>query len=118
MTDDKNTTADDVTPRKACGYSIFNADWQGISIQIRYCQHWPNGLIHDSGFSIAHLEVETMHRDPLPITNTGYVSHFRHHSEIEALGGAVEYVFAWLEHMAQETTWVIQAEVARQYSLF
>lgn len=114
MTATENHTA----PNDVAGYALFTIDWQGIPLQIRYCRHWPSGLIHDSGFSMAHLEVETAHRDPLPITNTGYVSHFRPSSEIEAIGSPVEYVLAWLEHTAQKTSWVVQADAARQYSLF
>ena len=36
-----------------------------------------------NGFSIAHLDITTENRVPLPFTETGYRSHFFHASEIE-----------------------------------
>ena len=45
------------------------------------------------------------HCRPLPITETGYRSHFPHPADVEHLGGPVAYVEAWLDAMAQSKAW-------------
>ncbi|MET4898526.1 hypothetical protein RN629_15425 [Sphingomonadaceae bacterium jetA1] len=61
----------------------YRLDWQGIEIEARY---WPI-----KWGAIAHLEIESVapERAPLPISATGYRSHFHQPGTIEANGGAV-----------------------------
>lgn len=82
--------------------------WQGMAIQIRHVAGWAAGY--------DHLEIRTIEPDraKLPITETGYRSHFLPGWELEEQGGAVTFVTAWLEHAAQSTEW----QAARQLSLF
>jgi len=53
----------------------FRIEWSGIAIEIRYEPHW---LGMDIGYDTAHLEIESIapERAHLPITETGYRSHF------------------------------------------
>lgn len=57
---------------------------------------------------IVHLDIESIHsmRVPLPITDTGYRSHFHPSGTIEARGGDVAtYVTAWLDEEATSSEW-------------
>ncbi|WKN45380.1 hypothetical protein [Tunicatimonas pelagia] len=85
--------------------------WRDIEVTIKYndCYHKYNDL------HIARLKIEAA--IPLPITETGYKSHFTHPDNIEASGGAVSFVTAWLDHHAQKPEWIDAEEQRRQYSL-
>ena len=89
-------------------------DWRGLLVQVSYEPHWM------SGGDIAHLQVETLEpaRAPLPITETGYRSHFIAQGSVEAQGGPSSYALAWLEHEALRNRWIMIEDTARQYSLF
>lgn len=98
----------------------FRTDWNGITIEIRYEPKWLN---IETAFDPAHLEVETIHppRAPLPITETGYLSHFTSRETIAAYGGAVAFVEAWLETESQAPDWrhiQHRQEERRQLTLF
>ena len=85
----------------------------GIEIEARY---WPRK------WSVAaHLEIESIRpeRAPLPITETGYRSHFHPPGTIEARGGdVVAQVIAWLDDEAMSPVWRERAEASRQGELF
>ncbi|WP_457811904.1 hypothetical protein [Sinorhizobium meliloti] len=91
--------------------------WRGFVIRIRYEAQW---LGSTGPFSTAHLQVDTLvpERAPLPITETGYRSHFANAADIEADGGPVAFVIAWLDHAAQSQDWKDRTEKARQLTLF
>jgi len=87
--------------------------WQGIEIEARY---WPIKW----GVT-AHLEVQSIspERAPLPITETGYRSHFHPHGTMEAGGGdVVAQVIAWLDEAARSPEWREHVERGRQGELF
>jgi orotate phosphoribosyltransferase len=54
----------------------------------------------------------------LPITETGYLSHFVAADAIDEAGGPVAYVVAWLDRAAQDKEWKSRIEAQRQLSLF
>ena len=85
-------------------------DWRGIVIQVTYEQQR----------FVDHIQVETLEpqRGPLPITETGYCSHFIPKDVIEEAGGPEAYVEAWLDHAATGKGWAEQEAAARQYALF
>jgi hypothetical protein len=92
--------------------------WRDITIEIRYCSKWlPRDI---DGFNIAHLEIEAINPDRarLPMTKTGYHSHFGQHADIAEHGGPVDYVTAWLEHESQSKQWLDYVERSRQGELF
>lgn len=88
-------------------------EWRGVSIELRY---WPLKLN-----TISHLELMTLEprRAPLPVTETGYKSHFFAPSG-EALTEAeiVALVLAWLEDAAKSSKWLKHVEASRQWELF
>ncbi len=89
-----------------------NIDWQGISILITHA--------HKAWGVIEHLEIKTIDppKAPLPITDTGYLSHYLDESYLQEYGGAVAYILAWLDHESKKSAWKSKQETARQYSLF
>lgn len=91
--------------------------WRGITIEVRYEEKW---LGSDSPFSGAHLELETLEpeRTALPVTETGYRSHFIPASVIAEAGGPVAFVQTWLDREADTKTWKSKEAAARQMTLF
>ncbi len=87
--------------------------WQGIEIEATYTP-LKFGVI-------AHLEVQSIRpeRARLPITNTGYRSHFHQPGTVEAHGGdVVAQVIAWLDDEAKSPDWQRYREASRQGDLF
>lgn len=92
-------------------------DWRGITIRVSY---EPNFLNSDSPYVPAHLQIESIvpARAALPITETGYKSHFVDPGRIEDVGGPVAYALAWLEAVAGEKWWREREVAGRQLDLF
>lgn len=67
-----------------------------------------------------HLEIRSIDPEhhPLPITETGYRSHFEPAGEIDRLGGPVAVAQMLLDTAAQTTDWKEQMDRLRQPSLF
>jgi hypothetical protein len=91
----------------------YRFTWQGIGIEAVY---WPryNPII-------AHLEIRSIspERAPLPITSTGYLSHFHEPGTIEAKGGdVIAQLTAWLDEEAAKPDWRAHVEANRQGKLF
>lgn len=92
----------------------YRFTWQGIAIEAGYTPRMFGGII-------AHLEIRSIapERAPLPITETGYRSHFHPCGMVEANGGdVVAQVVAWLDEEAEKPEWRRYAEASRQGSLF
>lgn len=87
--------------------------WRGIEIEVTYTpRKWT---------VIDHLEIRSVRpeRAPLPITNTGFCSHFMQPGTIEAHGGdVVAQVTAWLDEEAAKPEWLAHIEACRQGELF
>ncbi len=67
-----------------------------------------------------HIEVESVRpkKAPLPISETGYRSHFLPPLELVNAGGPVTFVTAWIEREAAGKAWVKTATVKAQGDLF
>jgi len=85
----------------------YEADWMGMSER-------------HSQFATAHLEIEAIEprMQALPVTETGYRSHFVANGIVEQAGGPVAYAREWLDHAAKAPVWKRQQEASRQLSLF
>lgn len=72
------------------------------------------------GQSQDHLEVESLvpKKAPLPITETGYRSHFLPPLELVNNGGPVTFVTAWLDREAKSKEWQKLQAVRQQGDLF
>ncbi|MDK3075487.1 hypothetical protein QO034_20640 [Sedimentitalea sp. JM2-8] len=95
-------------------YETYRIDWQGIGIEVRWAAKWMNSDVHP----VAHLELVSDGRVPLPMTETGYRSHFTSREDVESMGGAVAYAIAWLDHEAQSAEWKHHVQASKQLSLF
>jgi len=87
--------------------------WRGIEIEVIYAPLKWN--------VIAHLEVRSTNpeRTPLPIAETGYLSHFHPPGTVEARGGdVIAQVRAWLDEQACKPDWRNREEASRQGELF
>lgn len=71
--------------------------WRGIRIEITFTPK-KFGLVD-------HIEIRAEERAPLPVTETGYRSHFIQAGTVAHHGGAAAYVTAWLDHEAERTHW-------------
>lgn len=85
---------------------------------VRYNSCYFKSLNKISGFSIAHLEVITENKTPLPFTESGYRSHFTDASEIEQYGTPSDFVKAWLEASAKNKQWKKNRNKNNQLTLF
>lgn len=98
-------------------YAIIHKNWNGIEIEIRWQSHYVH--FEDNQW-MAHLEVESVSpkRAPLPITETGYRSHFIHAEAVEREGGPEAYVDLWIAEMAGNAAWRETATASKQLALF
>ncbi|HWJ88726.1 MAG TPA: hypothetical protein VNS12_11690 [Pelagibacterium sp.] len=71
--------------------------WRGIQIEITFT---PEKL-----GMIEHIELHAENRLALPVTETGYCSHFIPIGSVAQEGGPVAYVTAWLDFEAERTRW-------------
>ena len=70
-------------------YTEHEITWRNQRLTIRFCPAWLGG-------ESAHLEIISPDREPHPISETGYRSHFINPLLIEEAGGPVAYVESWL----------------------
>jgi len=73
-------------------------EWQGIKIDVCYKPDY---------LGSAHIELHVIEPPlaPIPVTPTGYISHFHQRGEVEAAGGPAEYARKWLDHEAKGRFW-------------
>lgn len=91
----------------------YRFTWNGIEIELVYEPLKWN--------VIAHLEVFSINpeRAPLPITETGYLSHFHQPEEVgENEGTLIEQVTVWLDERVKTKHWKAYIEQSRQGNLF
>lgn len=84
--------------------------WRGINIDITY---QPSYMA-----SIAHLQIQSENNQRLPMTETGYRSHFTQAADIEAYGSPIDFVQAWLEDRANTKEWKKYEADRQQLKLF
>lgn len=102
------------------GYQDFEFLWEGVRIEIRYTPSWADYYRRIYGHRLAHLEIQSIDPpdSPLPVTETGYRSHFTSPEEVEDAGGPVAFVQAILDEAARSPAWIEREAAARQLSLF
>ena len=98
---------------------ILTATWQGIDLEITWEPNWLS-IGEELGMDTAHLSITAIAPDRavLPITETGYRSHFTSAATVESYGGPVAFVLAWLEESARAPTWQAKEAASRQLALF
>lgn len=98
-------------------YQTYQAQWQGIGLEIRHCPRW---LCSSGELITQHVEVRSVDKVPLPITNTGYRSHFMHGAEAlaEFDDDPVAFIVWLLDEAAKSKEWQQRVEADRQFELF
>ncbi len=71
--------------------------WRGVQVEITFTPE-KFGMTE-------HIELHSENRIALPITETGYRSHFIPIGTVAQEGGPVAYVTAWLDYEAEPTGW-------------
>ncbi len=99
-------------------YLTYTLDWEGFALSINYCPDWSPSFREIYRSPLAHLEIRSIDSQPLPITETGYRSHFTNAELIEAEGGPVAFAQAWLNDVAQSPQWKAAKAKRQQLSLF
>jgi len=84
--------------------------WRGICMEITH--------VTGCFSSMDHIEIHTEDKLPIPITETGYKSHFFPTGGLGEFETVVDYVRAWLEHEAESKAWKAQEFASWQLSLF
>lgn len=89
--------------------------WEGAELHIMYKTH-----AFGEGSTHAHLEVRAMNplNRPLPITETGYRSHFLPRGCVQEAGGPSLYAKRWLDEAARSPQWKLALARWRQLELF
>jgi hypothetical protein len=92
--------------------------WNTISIEVMYNDDWSKAYRETYGYGMAQLEIRSQDKQRLPMTETGYRSHFTPAPDINDHGGAEKFVRDWLDHEAQSRAWKAYVKHSRQLSLF
>jgi hypothetical protein len=97
----------------------YRAEWNGVSLEISWELNWL-GIRDHLGERMAHLQVRSVSpgNAALPVTSTGYRSHFTPPGPVLARGGPVPFVLAWLDEAARSPEWRDREAAARQRALF
>jgi hypothetical protein len=101
-------------------YQAHALQWENITIEVRYDPDWSPSYRDIYGYPLAHLEIESIDpaKAPLPMTETGYRSWFGAPADVDAEGGPVAFVCAWLDHEARSPAWQEAQTERRQLTLF
>ena len=93
--------------------TTYRIEWRGIRLVLRHQLDylWP-------GTSHIEVTVVTPQHAVIPITETGYRSHFIGTLELINAGGAVTFVTAWLDREAKSKSWIMRELRVTQDDLF
>jgi len=86
--------------------------WQGIAIEISYEPNYLGLPRH------AHLELRVIGDAVIPVTETGYRSHFLPPGVVESEGGPAQFTERWLNEAVQDPAWRKRVDANRQLDLF
>ena len=92
----------------------FEIEWQGTPITLNYQEDWLGQFKKHGHHHISHIEIRSEDSQPLPITETGYLSHFFEPRDINPVAEIME----WLDLRAQSKEWKKYIEDSQQMSLF
>lgn len=96
-------------PRK----SVERFTWRGIEMS---ATHEPNYI--STGWSHIELRVQKPKGIPVPITSSGYLSHFLDEADLKAAGGPAAFFRAWLDREANAKAYLKGLARWRQLDLF
>ncbi len=93
--------------------STTRGQWQHVAFRVR---HTPDYLIEGTD----HLELLVLRpkREPLPITDTGYLSHFVDGRDVPNAVVALAFFLKWIGREARSKRWQTADNKRRQLDLF
>jgi hypothetical protein len=83
--------------------------WEGVKIKVSCICEWPIN-------TFCHIEIRA--DGYIPITETGYRSHFMLLKYLDEYDSYEAFVLEWLNDAAQSKEWLAKVEHARQGILF
>jgi hypothetical protein len=101
-------------------FEVADIVWQGISLTVSYEADYLSSAARGLHFTISHLELRVTAPvgAPLPVTETGYRSHFLPPGTIEEAGGPSAFIQAWLNEASRSVAWQRTHGRWRQLKLF
>ena len=84
-------------------------EWEGCAVAITCTRNWLN-----TGYHHIELNCDT----PLPVSATGYRSHFIARDELDQFDSLVDFVREWLNEAARSKEWQRYVQDSRQLKLF
>lgn len=98
-------------------FEMVDFDWHGIAVSVGISRPtWLEACREVTGTAFVHMEIHAT--APLPITETGYLSHFLAEEVLAEEGGPKAFVRAWLDVMAAQPAWRDRPQPSTQLSLF
>jgi hypothetical protein len=96
----------------------YGITWREIGIEITFEPNWLSTEL--SYGRVAHLTITAINpaRRALPITETGYLSHFTTAQIIADAGGPEAFVTDWLNATANDPAWEAAEASRAQLTLF
>ena len=79
---------------------------------------WSRGHYQVHGSKMTHTEIIRDDGKQLPITDSGYRSHFMDSTHLDKYNGILDYVTRWLDHQAQSKKWKAYVADQEQLKLF
>ena len=92
--------------------------WNSIDLQITYNSNWSKTCNELYDYHVVHLEIISLTGEPMPISNTGFRSHFTTASLIDEEGGAETFTLRWMDIAAKSKQWIKYAHDSLQLELF
>jgi len=99
-------------------YQTIGFDWHGIPVSVVFCPDWSKAWRAVQGYPLWHLKISSDGRRPLPISDTGFRSHFVSGAVLDDWGGPLPYVRTWLDCEAERPDWQAAELARRQLTLF
>jgi len=90
--------------------------WENIEIEILYIASKYKFYEEIYGHAMSHIEIRC--NEKLPITDTGYRSHFILEPNIREYGGVEKFIIDWLNDESKSEEWKAIKTRSDQYSLF
>jgi hypothetical protein len=100
-------------PRRRRPTTTHKLVWRHVTCRVK---HVPDYM--SQGWSHIEIIVQSPKDAPIPITQTGYLSHFLDEDELVAAGGPVAFFLAWMDREARTPAWAKADNRWRQLELF
>ena len=99
-------------------YQTITMIWNEIAITIRHNPNWLSSGKETYGEYLTHTEIRSDDGKQLPMTETGYRSHFTMKSNIDEYRDVRGFVKAWLDEEGKSKKWKAYVADQAQLKLF